>query len=80
MTENEILSELTAIFRDVFRDSSLTVTPTLSAEDVEKWDSLAHVDMLAAVEERFQIRIPSWQMASLQNVGDLVQAITERLK
>lgn len=75
MTEAQILQELTGIFRVVFRDPGLSLSPSLAARDVSKWDSIAHLDMLAMVEDRFQIRIPTWKITSVQNVGDLVALI-----
>ena len=73
--ESEILSRLTPIFREVFLDDSVTATLNLTADDVEYWDSLSHVDMIMLVEEEFGIRIPTREVTRMKNVGDLVRVI-----
>jgi acyl carrier protein len=75
MTEAEILSELTGIFRDVFDDETLVARPQMTAHEVDRWDSLSHMDMILLVEEAFGIRFRTREIADLMNVGDLVRLI-----
>jgi len=75
VTEQEILDKLTAVFRTVFDDQSLTVRPEMTAQDVKRWDSLSHIDMIVMVEETFRIRIPTRDVGRMRNVGDLVRLI-----
>lgn len=75
MTEADILHELDRIFKQVFREPTLDLKPSLAASDVSTWDSITHLDMLAMVESQFGIRIPTWEIASIHNVGDLVALI-----
>ncbi|MFT4174136.1 MAG: acyl carrier protein [Rhodocyclaceae bacterium] len=75
MTEDDILARLTPLFREVFQDHALTATPSLTADDVERWDSLSHVDMIMLVEEAFSIRVPTREVTRMKNVGDLVRVI-----
>jgi acyl carrier protein len=53
---DDIIDRLTTIFRRVFEDASIQVTPEMTANDVEKWDSLSHLAMIMAVEKEFGIR------------------------
>jgi acyl carrier protein len=75
MTEPEILSKLTGIFRDVFDDETLVARPEMTAHEVDRWDSLSHMDMILLVEEAFGIRFRTREIADLMNVGDLVRLI-----
>jgi len=75
MTETEILSKLTGIFRDVFDDETLVARPEMTAHEVDRWDSLSHMDMILLVEEAFGIRFRTREIADLMNVGDLVRLI-----
>jgi acyl carrier protein len=75
MTETEILSKLTDIFRDVFDDETLVARPQMAAHEVDRWDSLSHMDMILLVEEAFGIRFRTREIADLMNVGDLVRLI-----
>jgi acyl carrier protein len=75
MTEPEILSKLTGIFRDVFDDETLVARPEMTAHEVDRWDSLSHMDMILLVEEAFGIRFRTREITDLMNVGDLVRLI-----
>ena len=75
MNEDHILERLTRVFREVFDDQKIVVHPGMTAKDVERWDSLSHVDMIVLVEEEFAIRIPTLEVMKLKNVGDLVRII-----
>ena len=71
----DTFDKLTDVFRDVFDDEELTVTRETTASDVPAWDSLMHVTLIVAVEKSFGVRFKSSDVASLQNVGELVDLI-----
>jgi acyl carrier protein len=75
MTETDILAKLTDIFRNVFDDDTLVARPEMTANEVDRWDSLSHIDMILLVEEAFGIRIRTREIARMMNVGDLVRLI-----
>jgi len=75
MTDDQILTEITALLRDVFDDPALTVSPATTAKDVPGWDSMKQVMILLAVEEKFEIEFTTREMDGLRNVGDLVAAV-----
>ena len=78
MNEPQIYSRLAEIFRDVFDEDSIKVTPELSAKDVEGWDSLAHIRLILTVEKTFKIKFSTSEIGKLENVGDLVAIIKSR--
>ncbi len=75
MNEQDVLDRLTPLFRTIFRDESLAVRPETTAADVERWDSLSHIDMIMLVEEEFRMRFPTRELTRMKNVGDLVRLI-----
>ncbi len=78
--KNKIKEELTTIFRNVFTDPKLEINDEMSSKDVENWDSLAHLIMLNEVESHFDISFKIREMAGIQSVGDLMNAIEAKLK
>lgn len=78
MKPEEIHSELEAIFRDVVNEH-VQLHPGLTADEVEGWDSVAHVNLLFAIEEAFDIQFTQREMASMGNVGDLERHVTDKL-
>jgi acyl carrier protein len=75
----DILAELTPIFREVFDDDSIVLSRETTANDVDAWDSLSHMNMVMAVEVRFKIRFALGELPSLKNVGDLMDLIQKKL-
>lgn len=80
MTESEILLALTQVFRDVFDDDDIVLTPETTADDIDGWDSQAHVLLIVAAEQRFGIRFRTAELESLRNVGQFAQLIMARLE
>jgi acyl carrier protein len=79
MEESQIYARLTQIFEDVFDDDSIQVTPTLSAKDVDGWDSLSHIRLILTIEKAFKIKFSTSEIGKLENVGDLVRLIESRV-
>jgi acyl carrier protein len=80
LTDQEVLNDLTPLFREIFRDDAITLKRETTAADVERWDSLTHIDMIMMVEAHFGIRVPTRVVAQMKAVGDLVHVIQSRLK
>lgn len=78
MRLEDIHAELEGIFRDVI-DDDIVLTDELSAEDVDAWDSVAHVNLLFAIEDFFGIAFTQREMATMANVGDLKQHILNKV-
>jgi len=74
MTQSEILSGLENVIQDMFGGSG-AITPATTAADVEGWDSLSHLLLIAAVEKHFRIRLPRENLFDLDNVGELAALI-----
>ena len=77
---NEIYERLNNIFRDVFDDDSLSVTPATTAADIEDWDSLSHITLMAAVEDEFRMKFSMKEVVEMKNVGEMVTIIAARRK
>lgn len=79
MTENELLTQHSLIFADVIDEGEVNLTMDTTADDVEGWDSLNHVQIIAAVEKKYGLRFSLSEIQFFKNVGDLVNAIKEKL-
>lgn len=77
MNRVEIFEKLNAIFRDVFDDDSIVVNDSTTADDVDGWDSLAHITLISVIEDEFDFKFNMKQVVSLKNVGEMVDIIEE---
>ncbi len=71
----EINQRLTEIFKKVFEDENIKITPEMTAADVANWDSLSHVAMIEKVEKEFGIKFKLKEIISMKKVGDLISLI-----
>jgi acyl carrier protein len=76
---SDILAELQPIFRDVLDDPALQITRQSSAATVANWDSLAHINLVSAIEQEFRIRFSLSELAGLKNVGDMIDLMEQKL-
>jgi acyl carrier protein len=78
MTINS-METLQQVFRLVFDEESIVISPEMTANDIDGWDSLSHVNLIVAVESMFKIRFSQKELLTLKNVGDLHATITSKL-
>jgi len=78
MTSDEIKARLTPVFREVFSDDTLIVSERLTANDVPKWDSLTHINMIYAVEKVFGVRFSIKDVRSMKDVSELIELIKKK--
>ena len=78
MIKEEIYERLNNIFRDIFDDESIVVTAETTANDIEAWDSLEHINLIVAVETEFGIKFSMKEVVSMKNVGDMVDIIISK--
>jgi len=79
MTRDDIVTTLTDIFRDVFYDDELVLRDAMTADDVEEWTSLTHINLILAVEEAFEIKIRSNEIEKLTDVKALIDLIEKKV-
>ncbi len=75
----EIYRKLTDLFRELFADDAIVLTPETTANDIEGWDSFNHISVIVAVETRFGVKMTTNEIERLANVGALVSAIQSKL-
>jgi acyl carrier protein len=74
-----IIQELQPLFRDVLDQPALHLTAASSASNVEDWDSLAHVNLVVAIEKQYKIKFALGELQDLKNVGDMAELIRKKL-
>ena len=71
----DLIARLTEIFEDVLDLDDLELTPELTANDVEEWDSLSHVRLVVSIEKEFGIKFTNAEIEGLANVGQMISLI-----
>lgn len=75
---DEILNELSSLFREVLDNDSIVLNEETTAADIEEWDSLSHIMLIVEIEKRFKIKFTSTEILKFKNVGDLANSILNK--
>ena len=75
MTSESIYERLNKVFQDVFDDDTIMVNAETTADDIEDWDSLEHINLVSAVEKEFGVKFTMAQVVGMKNVGEMVEVI-----
>ena len=77
MQQAEIIAQMPDIFDEVFEyEGALSAATT--ADDVEEWDSLGHIRLMLAVEQKFGIRFQPSEVIGLKNLGELADLVISK--
>ena len=79
MNRDCIFQILNGVFQDVFDDETIIVTESTSSSDIDGWDSLIHITLIAEIEDAFHIRFPMKKVVNMKNVGEMADYIEEEL-
>lgn len=79
MSREEVYEALNEVFQDVFDDEDIRVNDATTAEDIEDWDSLEHINLIVAVEKKFNIKFNMGEVNTFKNVGEMVDIIMTRI-
>lgn len=79
MTREDVFEQLNQVFRDVFDDEELVVDDSTTADDIEDWDSLEHINLMVAVEKQFGMKFNMGEVTTMKNVGEMVDIILQRI-
>lgn len=79
MNKNEVIEKLQEVFCDVFDNDEIVVTEDTVAEDIEEWDSLAHIQLTKEMEKVFGIKLTAKEIMSWDNVGEMADSILQKM-
>ena len=78
MERADITEKLTEIMEDVFDVDDLAYDDSLSAADIEDWDSLSNIRFMVAVEKAFGVRFTNSEIEGLDNIGQMADLIRSK--
>ena len=67
-----VRQQILELFRKVFQQKDLRLTPEMMTGDIPGWDSFKNVEILLACEEIFAIRFRSKEIDQIRSIGDLI--------
>lgn len=75
----ELIDRLNEIFCEVFDDDDIKISPQMTANDIDGWDSLSHVNLIVTIETKFNFRFSQKELLTFKNIGDLLNSIQSKI-
>ena len=79
MTTEDTIKQVQDIFRDVLDEEDLEIDFETTAEDIDEWDSLNHIQLVVSIEKHFNIRFTSSEIQGFKNVGEMCEGILKKV-
>ena len=79
MIRDNVVERTQAIFRDIFDDNTMVINDSISPDDIGNWDSLNHINLLAAIQKEFAIKFELSDLEFLNNAGAIINAILKKM-
>ena len=80
MTREKVFNGVQDIFRDIFDEDDLIISDSTNSDEIEDWDSLNHINLVCAIEQEFDVRFALGELATLKDVGAMIDLMMGRLK
>ncbi len=75
MERAEIMEKLTTVFQQIFDNPDLPLTDSMTAGDVDNWDSLTHMVLIGEIEKEFGIKFKLKELNQMNRVGSLIDIV-----
>lgn len=74
----DVIQQLVPIFRDVFSDDEIILSPQITSSDIDGWDSLAHIRLVISIEKVLDLSFSADEISEAQNVGEFAALILRK--
>ena len=78
MERAEILEKVNEIFKEVLDNDNIVLNYQVTADDIEEWDSLSHIQLIVAIEKAFKIKFTSREILGWNNIGEMIDTIVSK--
>ena len=79
LSTDEIMQQTNEIFKDVLDNDDIQLSAATTADDIEEWDSLTHIQLIVAIEKHFKMRFKASEITSYKNVGEMCRGIQNKI-
>ena len=73
------LQQVRSIASDIFGISADKITAESSPETIETWDSMQHLNLVLAIEEKFGVQLEPEDIEQMKSIG-AVATLVEKLQ
>ncbi len=75
-----VFDQVRTLACDLFATSADKLSSSSSPETVEAWDSVQHLNLVLAVEEKFHLQLSPEEIEQMKTIGDVVKIVEGKLQ
>lgn len=75
-----VFEQIRNIASDLFEVSADRITAASSPETVEAWDSIQHLNLVLALEEKFELQLSPEDIERMKTIGDVTKLVESKLE
>lgn len=75
MERREILDRVRGVIREIMDAEGMLIAEDLALSDMAEWDSLKTIQLVAALEEHFRVRLTVKEIVGMRAISDVISLI-----
>ena len=79
MNKQELIDSVTSLVADVLELPDVSTLRKAQRDEIVEWDSLGHLRIFMAIENKYSVKIPIEEMFSVTNLEDIIENISQKL-
>ena len=72
------MNELFALIASALKLPPAAIEPATSMKNTPAWDSLAHMELIIGIEERYQVILDADEIADMTSVASIIGQLAKR--
>jgi acyl carrier protein len=72
---NDTRASIRKVFREVFDDPTIELRDDMTAENIEGWDSMMHINLIVALERALGIKFATAEISRMKEPGETVGSL-----
>jgi acyl carrier protein len=75
-----VFDQVRTIASDLFAISPDKINPGSSPENIESWDSVQHLNLVLALEEKFNLQLSPEEIEQMKTIADVTKVVEGKLQ
>ena len=75
-----VLDQIRTIASDLFAVPAEQITPASTPETIEAWDSIQHLNLVLALEEKFSVQLSPEEIEEMKSIGAVAKVVEGKLQ
>jgi len=75
-----VYEQVRSIVSDLLRIPADQISAASSPENIEAWDSVQHLNLVLALEEKFSLQLSPEEIDEMKTVGDIAHLVEGKLQ